>query len=97
MLPDDQKKKILARLRRIEGQAGGLIRMVDADKYCIDILQQIQAVQGALAQTSKQLLQSHMKTCVAHAFHSKKASDRERVIAEVVDLFAKTSRTGTGK
>ena len=97
MLPDDEKRKILARLRRIEGQAGGLIRMVDAGKYCIDILQQIQAVQGALAQTSKQLLQSHMKTCVAHAFDSKKPAERERVIAEVVDLFAKSSKTGSGK
>ncbi|MGK0521397.1 MAG: DNA-binding FrmR family transcriptional regulator, partial [Planctomycetota bacterium] len=75
----------------------GLIRMVDADKYCIDILQQIQAVQGALAQTSKQLLQSHMKTCVVHAFDSNQAAERDRVIAEVVDLFAKSSRTGTGK
>lgn len=97
MLPDDEKRKVRARLRRIEGQVGGLIRMVDADKYCIDILQQIQAVQGALAQTSKQLLQSHMKTCVAHAFDSNLAAERDRVIAEVVDLFAKSNRTGTGK
>ena len=97
MLSEDEKKKLLARLRRIEGQAGGLIRMIEDDKYCIDVLQQIQAVQGALAQASKHLLQSHLKTCVVHAFASQKPSEQERVIGEIVDLFAKVSRTGSGK
>ena len=60
MLPDDQKKQLLSRLRRIEGQAGGLVRMVEADKSCIDVLQQMAAAQGALAQASKMLVRYHL-------------------------------------
>ena len=78
MLSEDEKKKLLARLRRIEGQTGGLIRMVEDDKYCVDVLQQISAVQGALSQTSKLLLKSRLQTCVVHAFDSKKAGERDR-------------------
>ena len=97
MLPDDQKKQLLSRLRRIEGQAGGLARMVEADKYCVDILQQMAAVQGALAQASKMLVRSHLETCVVDAFKSRKVEERERVIAELVDLFARTGRAGPTK
>ena len=97
MLSEDEKKKLLARLRRIEGQTGGLIRMVEDDKYCVEILQQISAVQGALSQTSKLLLKSHLQTCVVHAFDSKNAGERDRVIDEIVDLFAKSTKSGPSK
>lgn len=97
MLNEDEKKQLLARLRRIEGQVGGLARMVEADKYCIDILQQMAAVQGALAQASKLLVRSHLETCVVSAFKSRKAKEQQRVISELVDLFARTGRTGPTK
>jgi DNA-binding FrmR family transcriptional regulator len=97
VLPDDQKKQLLSRLRRIEGQAGGLVRMVEADKYCIDVLQQMAAVQGALAQASKMLIRSHLETCVVDAFKSRKTEERERVISELVDLFARINRAGPTK
>lgn len=97
MLPDDQKKQLLSRLRRIEGQAGGLVRMVEADKYCIDVLQQMAAVQGALAQASKMLIRSHLETCVVDAFRSRKTEERERVISELVDIFARINRAGPTK
>lgn len=97
MLTKDEKKALLTRLKRIEGQAGGIARMVEEDKYCVDVLQQILAVQGALAQVSKKLLQAHMKTCVVSAFESGDASERDRAIEEVVDLFAKGSKSGTGR
>lgn len=97
MLPDDQKKQLLSRLRRIEGQAGGLVRMVEADKYCIDVLQQMAAAQGALAQASKMLVRSHLETCVVDAFKSRKVEERERVISELVDLFARINRAGPTK
>jgi len=87
VLPDDEKKQLLSRLRRIEGQAGGLVRMVEADKYCIDILQQMAAVQGALAQAGKALVRSHLETCVVDAFKSRKA--KEQAISELVELFAR--------
>ena len=89
MLPDDEKKQLLSRLRRVEGQAGGLVRMVEADKYCIDILQQIAAVQGALAQAGKALVRSHLETCVVDAFKSRKAKEQAQAISELVELFAR--------
>lgn len=97
MLAEDEKKQLLSRLRRIEGQAGGLARMVEADKYCIDILQQMAAVQGALAQASKVLIRSHLETCVAEAFKSRKPDEQARVISELVDLFARINRAGPTK
>lgn len=97
MLPADEKKKLISRLRRVEGQAGALVRMVEADKYCIDILQQVAAVQGALAQASKVLVRSHLQTCVVSAFESKKTEDQQRVISELVDLFARINRSGPTK
>jgi len=89
VLPDDEKKQLLSRLRRVEGQAGGLVRMVEADKYCIDILQQIAAVQGALAQAGKALVRSHLETCVVDAFKSRKAKEQAQAISELVELFAR--------
>ena len=94
MLKDNEKTRLLARLRRIEGQVGGLVRMVDADKYCVDVLQQVAAVQGALAQAGKQLVRTHLETCVADAFESGQSGRQDRVIAELVDLFGKTSKRG---
>ena len=94
MLPSDEKKRLISRLRRIEGQAGALVRMVEADKYCIDILQQISAVQGALAQSSKMLVRSHLQTCVVDAFQSDEAEDHERMITELVNLFGRINRAG---
>lgn len=97
MLNDTEKKQLLGRLRRVEGQAAGLIRMVEADKYCIDILQQMAAVQGALAQASKLLVRSHLESCVVEAFKSPDEDSQERVISELVDLFARLNRAGPTK
>lgn len=62
-----EKKRYLARLRRIEGQVRGLHRMVDEDEYCIDVLTQISAVQSALKGVALALLDDHMQHCVLHA------------------------------
>ena len=97
MFTDDEKDSVLRRLRRVEGQVAGLARMVEADKYCIDILQQMAAVQGALAQASKVLIRSHLETCVAEAFKSRKPDEQARVISELVDLFARINRAGPTK
>lgn len=94
MLSPIEKKKLIARLRRVEGQVGGLVRMVESDKYCVDTLQQMSAVQGALAQASKLLVRSHLETCVVEAFASNQPAKQQRVIEEVVDLFARVNRTG---
>ncbi|WP_291478919.1 metal-sensitive transcriptional regulator [Corynebacterium sp.] len=61
------KKRYLARLKRIEGQVRGLHRMVDEDTYCIDVLTQVSAVQSALKGVALALLDDHMQHCVLHA------------------------------
>ena len=70
MLNDEAKAKALGRLRRIEGQVQGIQRMVEEDKYCVDILLQLSAVQGAVEQVQKLLLGQHLETCVADAVRS---------------------------
>lgn len=60
----DQKEELLLRLSRAEGQVRGVARMVDADKYCIDILTQISAIQGALDQVALELLRDHTNHCM---------------------------------
>ncbi|HXG05575.1 MAG TPA: metal-sensitive transcriptional regulator, partial [Candidatus Binatia bacterium] len=67
MIDETTRQKALGRLRRIEGQVQGLQRMIAADAYCVDILLQISAVQGALEQVQKLLLGRHIESCVADA------------------------------
>ncbi len=80
---------VLKRLRRIEGQTRGLQRMVDADAYCVDILLQISAVQGALGQVQKLLLGRHIESCVADAMRSGARGDRQQKIDELLEVFAR--------
>src|SRR5204863_4316072 len=67
MINEETKTKVLGRLRRIEGQVQGLQRMIDGEAYCVDILLQVSAVQGALEQVEKLLLGRHIESCVADA------------------------------
>ena len=83
------KTKALGRLRRIEGQVQGIQRMVTNEAYCVDILLQIAAVQGALNQVQKLLLGRHVETCVAEALRSGSRSDRQRKLEELLDVFSR--------
>jgi DNA-binding FrmR family transcriptional regulator len=83
------KAKALGRLRRIEGQVQGLQRMIGNEAYCVDVLLQIAAVQGALEQVQKLLLGRHVETCVAEAFRSGSKAERQRKIEELIDVFAR--------
>jgi DNA-binding FrmR family transcriptional regulator len=83
------KAKALGRLRRIEGQVQGLQRMVTSDAYCVDILLQISAVQGALEQVQKLLLGRHVESCVADAFRSGSRGERQRKIGELLEVFSR--------
>ena len=89
MLNHETKAKARGRLRRIEGQVQGLQRMLDNDAYCVDILLQISAVQGALEQVQKLLLGRHIESCVADALRSGSRSDRQQKIEELLDVFAR--------
>ena len=93
MLTDEEKKRLLARLRKSEGQVRGVMRMVEEDTYCVDVMNQVAAIQGALAEVSKKLLSRHLDTCVRTAMESGKPKDRTRVLNELQDLFARYGRT----
>lgn len=84
--------KLLDRLARIQGQVGGIARMIEDDRYCIDILTQLQAIKSALKKVEDELLKSHSDHCVAHAIKSGDVKDARRKFAELVDLFSKTAR-----
>ena len=89
MINQEAKAKILGRMRRIEGQVQGLQRMVDNEAYCVDILMQIAAVQGALEQVEKLLLGRHIESCVADAIRSGSRGERQQKIDELLDVFAR--------
>jgi len=81
--------KLQTRLRRIEGQVRGVSRMVGEERYCIDILNQIQAVKAALTRVEEQVLKGHAAHCVAHAIKSGNIKDQTRKFDELVELFSR--------
>ena len=82
------KEEILARLRRIEGQVRGIQKMVDNDKYCIDILTQVNAATGALKQVAVGLLDDHIRHCVANQTEEGKDMIKEATAA--IDRLVKS-------
>lgn len=78
----DDKQALLARLRRVEGQIRGLQRMVDEDAYCIDVLTQVSAASKALQSVAVELLDDHLRHCVAHAVESGDSAESDRIITE---------------
>ncbi len=89
---DATKKAVSARLRRIEGQVGGLLRMVADDRYCVEVLTQINAVRAALHQVEKQILADHVSHCVAGAIESGDEVDRRHKIDELIEAVGRMTR-----
>ena len=81
------KKASLARLTRIAGQVRGVARMVEEDRYCIDVLTQLRAAQAALAKVEQEVLEDHLRHCVAQAFSHGGEDDRQRMIRELVEVL----------
>jgi DNA-binding FrmR family transcriptional regulator len=77
----------LKRLKTVEGHIRGIQRMVEEDTYCIDVIRQIQAVQAALNKISTQILDEHLNSCLITAVRGEDASERERVLKEIIDVF----------
>jgi DNA-binding FrmR family transcriptional regulator len=88
----DIKTSVRKRLGRIEGQVRGLSKMVDEDRYCIDIVTQISAVRAALRRAEEELLKDHVSHCVEHAISSGDKADQRRKIAELMAVVARASR-----
>ena len=94
MMDHETKQRALARLRRIEGQIQGVRRMVEEGKYCVDIMLQISAIQGALEQVSKLLMTQHIETCVMDSVKAGSDRERTRKIAEVIEVCSRYGRVG---
>jgi DNA-binding FrmR family transcriptional regulator len=88
----DAKSSILKRLQRIEGQVRGLARMVDDDRYCIDVVTQLSAVRAALRGVEEEVLRDHAGHCIEHAIASGDKADQRRKVAELMDVLKLSAR-----
>lgn len=80
------------RLKTIEGHVRGIQRMLEEDAYCIDVIRQIQATQSALNKVSQLVLEDHMQSCVVTAVRGTDAKERERVLAEISEVYQAATR-----
>jgi DNA-binding FrmR family transcriptional regulator len=83
---------MVRRLRIINGHLGGVIRMMEEDAYCIDVIRQIQAVQAALTKVSSGILEEHLNSCVTTAIRGDDAAERERMLKEITDVFETSAK-----
>jgi len=86
------KSAHLKRLSKIEGQVRGLSRMVEEDRYCIDIVTQVSAVRAALRRVEEDILREHIAHCVEHAIASGDAYEQRKKVQELMDVLARSSR-----
>lgn len=84
-----EQEAIIKRLNRIEGQVRGISRMVEEQRYCIDILQQMQAIKSAFAKVEDAILKDHSATCIESAIESGDAKEQRKKFTELVDLMSK--------
>ena len=89
---EQAKATSLRRLKRIEGQVRGLARMVEDDRYCIDIITQIGAVRAALRRVEEEILRDHVAHCVDHAIKSGNKTDQRRKVAELMNVMGRAAR-----
>jgi CsoR family transcriptional regulator, copper-sensing transcriptional repressor len=88
----ERREKSLNRLKRIEGQVRGVVRMIEGDRYCIDVLTQISAIKSALAAVEGEILKDHSERCVASAIRSGDQADQQAKMNELIELLNKHYR-----
>jgi CsoR family transcriptional regulator, copper-sensing transcriptional repressor len=88
----EAKGSVLKRLQRIEGQVRGLSRMVQDDRYCIDVITQISAVRAALRRAEEEILRDHVAHCVDGAIKSGNAAEQRKKVAELMDVLGRAER-----
>jgi DNA-binding FrmR family transcriptional regulator len=89
---NDIKSSCLKRLNRIEGQVRGIARMVEEDRYCIDIVTQLAAVRAALRRVEEEVLRDHVAHCVEHAISSGNKAEQRRKIEELMAVVSRADR-----
>lgn len=88
----ENKPKLLNRLSRIEGQVRGVARMVEEDRYCIDILTQIQAVRAALARVETEMLKDHLGHCIEAAISGGDVAEQRQKASELIQLLERSAK-----
>jgi len=88
----DNKATLLNRLNRIEGQVRGIGRMIEEDRYCIDVLTQLQAVRAAVVRVETEMLRDHLAHCIEGAIVSGDADEQRKKANELVELLQRASR-----
>jgi len=91
-MQDDNKAAVLRRLGRIEGQVRGVSRMVEEDRYCIEIITQLSAVRAALRRVEEEILRDHVAHCVEGAISSGDKADQRQKISEIIDVLGRSGR-----
>jgi CsoR family transcriptional regulator, copper-sensing transcriptional repressor len=86
------RSDVMKRLRRIEGQVGGLHRMVESDRYCVDVLTQINAVRAALHKVEERILHDHVSHCVADAFASGDVMEQRVKVEELITTIGRMAK-----
>jgi DNA-binding FrmR family transcriptional regulator len=86
------KASVTKRLKRIEGQVRGLVRMVEDDRYCIDIVTQLSAVRAALRRAEEEILADHTAHCVENAIASGNKAEQRRKIGELIEVLSRADR-----
>jgi DNA-binding FrmR family transcriptional regulator len=84
--------KTINRLKRSEGQIRGIIKMLEDERYCIEVLNQMQAVKAAIARAESEILKDHAATCVESAIKSGDKAEQREKVSELIDLFDKLKR-----
>lgn len=92
IMHEETKISVRKRLNRIEGQIRGLSKMVEEDRYCIDIVTQISAVRAALRRAEEEVLRDHVGHCVEHAISSGDRGDQRQKVAEMMELLGRVDR-----
>lgn len=87
-----RQQNCLKRLSRIEGQVRGISRMIEEERYCIEILTQIQAIKAALKKVENEVLKDHADHCLLSAVNSDDEEEKSQKLSELVELFAKYNK-----
>lgn len=91
-MDDQTRQNVINRLKSVGGHINGIVNMMEEDRYCIDVIKQIQAVHAALARTSELILANHLNTCVTTAMRGDDPDERERVMGEILEVFRTENR-----
>jgi CsoR family transcriptional regulator, copper-sensing transcriptional repressor len=87
-----ENENTIRRLKTVEGHLRGVIRMVEEDAYCIDVIRQIQAIEAALNKVSSKILEEHLNSCVTTAIQGNDKKERERVLKEITEVFEMSTK-----